>query len=226
MNLDRGAHNREQGVDRFAVHRCELDGRRQKAERHQRLQNAHHNRVAHVRNGDAVADAGGAQRFPRENDVQQQVAIQLLRQRHATNGGGQRGVLVPAGDAVVDAPRLHRGGKRRSRHARYVRRVEYLGRNSHALRDRPLQQFHAVKAILFVHAVCSQRALLDPTIDRLFGHFQQPCGVSDGKFHCSQILSKRFPACGIRTNCESYPSESRVASAFSAAATERVNGRA
>ena len=105
VGTDRRTDQREERPHRLAVQRAEVDGLLQEAERHHRPGNVHDDGVAHVRNGNAVADAGRAQRFPREEDVQQEVAIQQLVADAALTGSRDAALQALLVDPVVGSSR-------------------------------------------------------------------------------------------------------------------------
>ena len=81
VRAHRRTDQREQRMDRLAVERIEVDRLLEKAERDHRARDVQHDGVAHVRNRDAVADAGRLEALPRQQHAQQELPIDLLRQR-------------------------------------------------------------------------------------------------------------------------------------------------
>ena len=90
MRPHRRADEREQGVNRLAVQRAEINGLLQETQRNQRLVHVQYNGGARVRDRDALADAGGLQRFAHKKHFQQERPVHFFRQPkvldHAAQG--------------------------------------------------------------------------------------------------------------------------------------------
>ena len=110
---DRRADNRKERVYRLAVQGPEFDRLFEKAERDHGPQDVHDDRVADVRHGDAVAQRRRAQRLARQQHLEQELAVDLLGQRHDLDQRLEHGKLVGAAEAIVDAARLEGFGQAR-----------------------------------------------------------------------------------------------------------------
>ena len=98
---NRGAHHEEDRVHRLAIHRAEFHRLAQQAEGDERLVHVKQDRIAHVRDGDAVADGGGPHRLARVEHGQQEIAIDLGRQAAAAS-------TMAASTALLSSPSTSR----------------------------------------------------------------------------------------------------------------------
>ena len=108
VGSDRRRYQGENRVNRLAI---------QGAEGHRLLQETQSQagpgyvqdqRVAHMRNGNAVAQAGGAEFLPCQHGLEEKVAVHVIRQAHVLDDIFQDPLLVAAFDAVEDAAVLQR----------------------------------------------------------------------------------------------------------------------
>ena len=181
-----------------------------KHKRDHRPRHVHHHRIAHVRQGDPLADGRRSQRLPGKQHLEQKLPIDHFRQRHQFHDRTQDLGLVLAADAIVDSPGLQ-GIDQPGRRGAVVRLVENIGRDFHPLRGGPFQQFRPIEAILLVHPIGRQLSLLDPTIDGFFRYAQKLSGVLHAEFH--RRLSS--PKCGTkRTLLDKEPKLSSIVRRF------------
>ncbi len=182
MGADRGTDNREQRVDRLTVERPELDRLFEEAERDHRPQDVHHDRIADVRHGDAVAQSRGTERLPRQQHLEQELAVNLLGQGHDLDQRLEHGKLVRPAEPIVDAACLE-GFRQTDDGAAAVRLGKDVGRDVQALRSRPFEQFGPIEAVLLIDPIRRQPALLDPPVNRFFGYLEQLSGIADTQIH-------------------------------------------
>ena len=160
-----GAHHAEERVDRPAVDRPEFHGPPQQAQGDERLGHVQQNGVPHVRNGDAIADAGRSHRLAGLEHAGQESSIHLGGQREPCHQLLQHSGFVLAGDIMMNAA----GGEERRESWDRLRGlaglVQEAAGNGDALLGSPLPQLEGVQAKTFVHPVRRQAALRDPLPD-------------------------------------------------------------
>ena len=174
------ADDREQRVHRLAVQGAVLDRPLQEAERERRPPHVQHDRVAHVRDRDPVADGRGRDGLPGEKNPEQELPVHLVRQAEQLHDLAQRALLVLAGDAIEDPAGFQRVEERRHGLPLRLRLREDLTRDVQPAGRRPFQDLRPVEAVLVLDPVSRDGLLLDPAIDRLLGDLQQAGGVADG----------------------------------------------
>ena len=76
----RGAHEGEEYADGLAVERMEVYGILEEAERDGRLRYVEDDGIPHVRDGNAVTDARGAERLSREKHLVEEAPVHFFRQ--------------------------------------------------------------------------------------------------------------------------------------------------
>ncbi len=139
VNPVRRADDGKQHVDRVAVQRPEVDRLGEEGEGDHRPHHVQDDRVAHVGDGDAVADAGRSQGFPRDEEPQQQLAVHAVGQRQDLHQGPKCLVLGGVREVVMNAAgfqRLRQGGDDLGFRFQVV---EQLQGNLDVVRRRPLQ---------------------------------------------------------------------------------------
>lgn len=77
-------------MHRQTVGCAEIDRLLEKGERYRRARDVQNDGVAHMRNGDAVADGCRSRRFTSEKQVQQEIGIHAFRKRQDPNESLQR----------------------------------------------------------------------------------------------------------------------------------------
>ena len=154
----------------------------EKAERDHRPQDVHHDRIADVRHGDAVAQRRGTERLPCQQHLEQELAVNLLGQGHDLDQRLEHGKLVRAAEPIVDAA-CFEGFRQTHGGAAAVGLGKDIRRDIQALRSRPFEQFRPIEAILVIDPIGRQLALLDPTVNRFFGYFEQLRGIADTQIH-------------------------------------------
>ena len=83
-------------------------------------------RVPHVGDRYAVADRRRAEILARQQGTEQEILIYVIGQVHDVDDRLEYALLVGTRDAVVDAARIERLGKRRQLAARFEGLIEYL----------------------------------------------------------------------------------------------------
>ena len=159
-------------VHRLSVQRPEIHRRFQKAQRHHRLRHMQHDGIPHVRNGDAVADGGGFQGLTRQQDLQQKLAVHLVRQPQHLHHTAKNGRLVLAGQTIENSPHLQGVGQFGKRRRAVLRFLKNPWRNVDAIGCGPFQQFCPVEPVLSTQPVTGQFPLINPAINCLFRYIQ------------------------------------------------------
>src|SRR5260370_21239996 len=133
-----------------------------------------------MRNGDAIANAGGTQRFPGQENPKKNLPIHLVRQSHGLDDRPQDRFLIAPAQTVEDSPRLQRIDKSRKDSSRTLWLLKNFHRNVDLFRGCPFQQLCPVEAVLFVDPVGWETTLVDPSIDGLLGDIHDSSGVANG----------------------------------------------
>src|SRR5438034_4844179 len=183
-----GTDQREQDVDGLAVQRAKVDRSLQEAERDHRPRHMEDDRVAHVGNGDAVADARRLQGFPGKEHTEEEFPIDLFGEAHVLDHGAEGVFLVGPGEPVEDSAGLQGFDQTRDGRRIALGLVEDGGRDVHLPGRGPFQELCPVEAVLLVDAVGREHALTDPAVDRLLGNVEELGDLSDTKLHCSPGL--------------------------------------
>jgi len=108
MDADRRRDHREERENRLAVQGLEINRGPEKTQRDLRLGDVQHERIARVRHGDALADAGGFHRFPRQEHFQQQLAVGIRGQMQDGHERTQGCFFVGARQLIKNTARLQR----------------------------------------------------------------------------------------------------------------------
>ncbi len=195
VRADGRADQREQRADRLTVQGAEVDGTLEEAKRDRRARQVQDDRVAHVRDRDAVSDPRRSERLAREQHLIEELAIDVVGQLHGVDHGAKDRGLVVTADPVVDAARAQRVLERRRRLRLALRLGEDLGRHVDLLRGRPLEELRAVDPILVVDPIGREQTLLDPAVDALLRDVQKRRRLAHG-----QLLQ-----CGLSLPCEGRP---------------------
>src|SRR5204863_426151 len=183
-----GTDQREHDVDGLAVQRAKVDRSLQEAECDHRPRHVEHDRISHVGNGDAVADARGLQGLPGEEHTEEELPIDLFGEAHVLDHGTEGALLVGPGEPVEDSAGLQRFNETRDGGRIALRLVEDGRRDVHLPGRGPFQELCPVEAVLLVDAVGREHALTDPAVDRLLGNVEELGDLSDTKLHCSPGL--------------------------------------
>src|SRR5205814_1690796 len=152
-----------------AVDRVELDGRSQVAERDDGLFDVEDDRVSNVRDRDAVADSRGSELLAREEDAQEELAVDLLGELQEGDDRPERLLLRRPLNAAVDAAARERVRDARQLGALLLRPVEEARGDGEALLGRPLEELGAIESVLLVELIGREAPLLDPLVDLLLG---------------------------------------------------------
>ena len=179
----RGADQREQELHRLAVQGAEIDRPFQETEGDHGAVDVQDDRIADVRQGDAVADGRRRRRFPHQQQPQDQLAIDALRQRQHLHQGPQGPLLAGVLDVIEDPARFQGLGQAGRRLVGGLQVVQHLQRELDLVRGRPFQQFGAVETVLAVHVLGRQSALLDPPRHGRFRHAEEPGYVANRYLH-------------------------------------------
>ena len=164
------AVDREQDVNRITVQRPKINRLREEGMRDRGSGDVQHDRVAHVGDGDAVADGRRSRRFPREEETQEQLPVHALGQGQDLDQGTKRLVLAGVLKLVVDAAGFQGLGQAGDGLGVCFEVIEPVQGNFHIIRGGPLQQLRPVDAVLSGNLLRGQTSLLDPARDRGLRH--------------------------------------------------------
>ena len=196
MAPDAGRDDREQRVHGLAVERGEVDGVLEEAERRGRGGGVEDDGIAHMGNGDAVADRGGSQRFTGQENLQQELPVHRGRHRNQVHDRGERLGFPDGADAAVDPSGLESGGQRHGFGGRPralgPRLLEQVRVDGDALGGGPLEELRPVETVLALDLVAGEAARFQPAVDGLLGDREQVRGPAYVDLHsslCSRVLS-------------------------------------
>ena len=192
---------------RLAVERPEIDRMLQKTQRNHRLGDVQHDRIADVRQGDAVADGGGRRCFTCQVQAKQNIAVDRVRQRQQRDERPQRVVLARRLQPIIDAAHRKRG--RQVRHGLRIalEAVEQFGRNLEAVGGRPLQKLGPMEAVLPANVLRGQPAPLDPSDQGGFRRVEEFAYFAQRQLHgCLGMASSPKPEPSlVHTVCDRRP---------------------
>jgi len=178
-----GCHQGEEGMHGLPVDGIEGHRLPQQAEGHERPRHLQQDRVAGVGDGNAVADPGRAHRLAGLEHREQEVPIQLGRQREERHHLPQHVGFRAARNVVMDASRGQQLRQRRRLLRLASRLVEQLSRHREPLLHRPLPELDGVAVQPLVDRMGGQTAVGDPAAHRRFRDLEVGSGLAQSDVH-------------------------------------------
>jgi len=127
-------------------------------------------RVADVRNSDAVAHGGGGDRLAGQEHLQEKIPVHFPRQLHEIDHGSEDGFLVAAFDAVMNAARAQSLRQAFALAGLLAVFAEQIHGNAQPAGRRPLEELSLVETVLVSDLVSGQAALFEPPVNSFFAY--------------------------------------------------------
>src|SRR5262249_38408121 len=134
-------------------------------------------RVAGVRQGQALTEGRGPEGFAAQEDLCQEISVEVPGQRHSLYHRPKGRWFILSRKVVKDPA----GAERlvQARRAMAVAGLKKCGRDLHLPNGGPLQEFGRVEAVLVVDLLGRQAQVIDPAVDLILAHVEKSGNVAD-----------------------------------------------